>query len=166
MWVAVVVAESVGPGGRVETSGEVGWGVLVVPGGLVRPWLWSQTNTSLTYGELGLLVRPGWRSRTYARVVGEGFRGERLGIPESEHTGVIAVLPAVTKGGCRDWGVSALCPLDLSGVSFNSGCVGLCDSAPAVVQCVAVRGGCRDYKRLRPLGGPLVVAECRGRVAG
>jgi len=47
--------------------------IIVILGGLDRPRRRSQTNASLVYGELRLLVRPGWGSRTRAHVVREGF---------------------------------------------------------------------------------------------
>jgi hypothetical protein len=66
---AAVIMVLVRPRGRTEMSDGVSQGALVVPDELVWPRWWSQTNTSLAYGELELLVRPGWGSRPCARVV-------------------------------------------------------------------------------------------------
>jgi hypothetical protein len=65
---------------------------------------------------------------------------------EFVNTGIVAVLTVVINGS---WGVLALNPLDLAGVLFDSGCVGLCGSAcvePAVVQCVVVGEGCSGHR--------------------
>jgi hypothetical protein len=64
-----------------------------------------------------------------ACIVGEWFRGEQLSIPKSEHASIVAVLPAMVHGGCRSWDVPTPRPLDPAVVLFNSGCVGMCESA-------------------------------------
>jgi hypothetical protein len=58
----------------------------------------------------------------------------------------------VIDGGCRSWGVLAPRPLNPAVVLFDSGCVGVCDSArvePVAMQCVAVGGGCCDCRQGR-----------------